>query len=279
MPTLPLVQSPREGQVYNEARRHPTRGTSAKFTFFPPVAHIMNSLQIFLVVLTTATGALFQGVTGLGLNLFASPLLMMIQPRFIPGPIMVGALLLVILMALRDHSGLDLRGVAWMVLGMLPGTALASFLLPVIPVRTLSLLLGILVLLGVALSLSGLHFPRHGWVLWVAGFVSGFGTTLASIGAPPVALVNQELEPRRLRATLSGYFFLSGIAALLGVFHAGRMGSAELSLSAWILPGVVLGFLCSALLINKLNARTTRYTVLALSAGTAIILILQQLLR
>ena len=114
----------------------------------------MNSLQIIFVILTTAAGALFQGVTGLGLNLFASPLLMMIQPRFIPGPIMVGALLLVILMALRDHSGMDLRGLAWMVFGMLPGTALASILLPVIPVKTLSLLLGFLVLLGVALSLS-----------------------------------------------------------------------------------------------------------------------------
>jgi uncharacterized protein len=239
----------------------------------------MNNLQIIFVILTTFAGSLFQGVTGLGLNLFASPLLMMIQPSLIPGPIMVGALLLVILMALRDHSGVDLRGVAWMVFGMLPGTALASLLLPVIPVKTLSLLLGILVLIGVGLSLSGLHFQRYWWVLWIAGFVSGFGTTLASIGAPPVALVNQELEPKKLRATLSGYFLVSGIAALAGVFHAGRMGMAEISLSAWILPGVVLGFLCSALLINKLRASTTRYAVLALSAGSALILILQQLLR
>jgi hypothetical protein len=239
----------------------------------------MNGLQIFFVILTTATGSFFQGVTGLGLNLFASPLLMMIQPRFIPGPIMVGALLLVILMALRDHSGMDLRALAWMVFGMLPGTTLASILLPVIPVKALSLLLGILVLMGVALSLSGLHFQRNWWILWIAGFVSGFGTTLASIGAPPVGLVNQELEPKQLRATLSGYFLMSGIAALVGVFHAGRMGMAEISLSAWILPGVVFGFLCSALFINKLKASTTRYAVLALSAGSAFILILQQLLR
>ncbi len=238
----------------------------------------MNSLQIVLVVLATATGALFQGVAGLGLNLFAAPLLSMIRPAFIPGPMMVGALLLVILITLRDKSGVDLRGVAWMVFGMLPGTVLASLLLPVIPVRTLSLLLGILVLLGVGLSLSGLHFERNWWVLLIAGFVSGFGTTLASIGGPPVALANQDLEPRKLRATLSGYFVLSGIAALAGDFRAGRMGMAELSLSAWILPGVVLGFLFSALLIKRLRADTTRYAVLALSAASALVLILQQLL-
>ncbi len=138
-----MVQSWREGQFHQQARCDPRVGTLDKFTFLHSIIHIMNSLQIILVILTTAAGSLFQGVTGLGLNLFASPLLMMIQPSFIPGPIMVGALLLVILMGLRDHSGVDLRGVAWMVFGMLPGTALASLLLPVIPVKTLSLLLGI----------------------------------------------------------------------------------------------------------------------------------------
>ena len=239
----------------------------------------MDTLQIVFAVLTTAIGAFVQGVTGLGLNLFASPVLMMIHPRFIPGPILVGALLLTVMMVLRDHSGMDLRGLAWMVAGMLPGTALASFLLPLMPVRTLSLLLGILVLLGVGLSLSGLHFPRSGWVLWTAGFVSGISSTLASIGAPPVALVNQELEPKKLRATLSGYFILSGIAALVGAARAGRMGSVEISLSAWILPGVIFGFLCSALFIDKLRADTLRYAVLALSAASACLLILQQLLR
>ena len=191
---------------------------------------------------------------------------------------MVGALVLTVLMTIRDHSAMDLGGLAWMVAGMLPGTILASLLLPVIPVKTLSLFLGIMVLLGVGLSLLGLHYPRYWWVLFVAGFVSGFGSTLASIGGPPVALVNQELEPKKLRATLSGYFVLSGVAALVGAIHAGRMGPMELSLAAWILPGVIFGFLCSALFINKLRGSTSRYAVLALSAGSAVLLLLVQFL-
>jgi hypothetical protein len=239
----------------------------------------MEPFQIVIAVLTTALGSFVQGVTGLGLNLFASPILMMVQPGFIPGPILVGALLLTVLMVLRDHSAMDLRALVWMVAGMLPGTVLASLLLPMLPVRILSLLLGILVLLGVGLSLSGLHISRSGWALWTAGFVSGIGSTLASIGGPPVALVNQDLEPKKLRATLSGYFILSGIAALVGVFHAGRMEPFEISLSVWILPGVIIGFLCSGLFINKLKADALRYAVLALSAVSACLLILQQLLR
>ncbi len=219
-----------------------------------------------------------QGITGLGLNLFASPILMMVQPRLVPGPILAGALLLTALMLLRDRSGIDLRGVGWMAAGMLPGTILSSFLLPLIPHKALALLLGGLVLAGVAISLSGFRFPPYWWVLMLAGFISGSGTVLASIGGPPVALVNQNLEPRKLRGTLSGYFLLSGIVALAGLVPAGRMGSAELRLSIWVLFGVALGFLASSIFIGKMYAILSRYVLLALSAVSAVILILQQMM-
>jgi len=218
---------------------------------------------------------LLQGVTGLGLNLFASPLLIMIEPRLIPGPIMAGALLLTVLMVLRDRIRMNLRGIGWMGMGMLPGTALGSLLLPVIPLKELSLLLAALVLAGVILSLSGLRFPPKWWILFAAGFLSGLGGTLASIGAPPVALVNQEMEPRQLRATLSGYFTLSAMAALAALAPIGRFQAAELRLTVWLLPGVVLGFLISIPLARFLNKNLSRYAVLGLSAISALVLILR----
>lgn len=235
----------------------------------------MDLQSILLVISATAAGALLQGVTGLGLNLFASPLLILIEPRLIPGPILAGALLLTILMVLRDHIRMDLRGIGWMAIGMLPGTVLGSQLLPVIPLKALSLLLAGLVLAGVILSLSGLHFPSKWWILFGAGFLSGLGGTLASIGAPPVALVNQEMEPRQLRATLSGYFTLSAIAALAALMPIGRFQATELKLTAWILPGVVLGFLISIPLARFLNKNLSRYAVLGLSAISALVLILR----
>jgi hypothetical protein len=226
-----------------------------------------------------AVGALLQGISGLGLNLFAAPILIMIQPYLIPGPIMAGALLLNLLMVLRDHTGLDLRGIGWMAAGMLPGTFLASFLLPLIPHRTLALLLGSLVLAGVLASLTGFRFPPKRWVLLLAGFVSGLAGTLASIGGPPVALVNQEMEPKKLRATLSAYFILSGITSLVALVPAGRMGTLEAHLALGLFPGVILGFLCSSLFISRLPRDVTRYILLVLSALSALFLIVQQLLH
>jgi hypothetical protein len=236
------------------------------------------NLQILIALLTIASGSLLQGVVGVGLNMFASPILMMDQPRMVPGPILACAVLLTILMVLRDRTGIDLRGIGWMIAGTLPGTVLASFLLPIIPHKTISFILAGLVLAGVALSLTGLHFPPKRWILFLAGFVSGLGSVLASIGGPPIALVNQDMEPKKLRATLSGYFLLSGIFALVGLIPAGRLGSVEFNLTLWLLPGVVLGFLISAFFIDKLRGSATRYLLLGLSAISALILIGEALL-
>jgi len=238
----------------------------------------MNLLQISVALLTVGFGSLLQGVVGVGLNMFASPILMMDQARFVPGPILACALLLTIMMVLRDRTGIDLRGIGWMTAGMLPGTVLASFLLPIIPHKTIAFILAGLVLAGVALSLTGLHFPPKRWILFLAGFFSGIGSVLASIGGPPVALVNQDMEPKKLRATLSGFFILSAFFALLGLIPDGRLGAVELNLSLLLFPGVVVGFLISTFFIGKLHANATRYLLLALSAISALILIAQQIM-
>ncbi len=100
---------------------------------------------------------------------------------------------------------------------------------------------------------------------------------MASIGGPPVAVVNQDLEPKKLRATLSGFFILSGLTAVITLIPAGRFGMSEVGLSVWLVTGVILGFASSYLFINKLNKKITRFFLLGLSAISAVFLILQQL--
>jgi uncharacterized membrane protein YfcA len=236
----------------------------------------MSIFENLASVLVTAVGALFQGIIGLGLNLFASPFLMMIEPKLVPGPILAAALVLTALMALREHTGIVLRGVGWMAAGMVPGSLLGSLLLPIVPLKILTIILGILVLTGVLISFFGFRFPPHWWVLMLAGFVSGLGGTMVSIGGPPVAVVTQDLEPRILRATLSGYFILTGIVSLLVLIPAGRFGLQEVVLSGWLIVGILIGFLASWFFINRVNKKFTRMALLVLSAISAILLIVQQ---
>src|SRR5450759_4815008 len=88
---------------------------------------------IFVLLIITGASAL-QGTVGYGLNIIAAPLLMLLDPDLVPGPVIVAALLLTILMILRNRDGVDLKSVRWMAFGMLPGTILASLMLPYIPV-------------------------------------------------------------------------------------------------------------------------------------------------
>ena len=230
---------------------------------------------IYIFVVTTICATL-QGAVGYGLNIIAAPLLMLFFPAFIPGPMVLAALLLTILMIWRNRDGIDLRSVKWMVIGCLPGTILASLLLPYVPVRTLSFALAGLVLLGVAISISGLRFPPRRWIMLIAGFVSGVGSTFASIGGPPVALINQDLPGPRLRATLATYFTILSTITLFTLIPAGKLGPAELQLSLILLPGVVLGFLLSKPLAARLDKGYTRTAILGVSALAGIILIIQQ---
>ncbi len=233
---------------------------------------------IFVFVVVTATAAL-QGAAGYGLNVIAAPLLMMVDPGLVPGPMMVAAFFLTALMIWRNRDALELRSVRWMVIGAIPGTALASLLLPYIPVRELSFILAGLVLAGVVLSLTGLRFPPLRSVLLGAGFLSGLAGTLASIGGPPVALVNQELKGAHLRATLASYFIVLSVISVAGMVPAGKFGGTELVKGLLMLPGVVVGFLLSKPFAAYLDRGYTRYVILGVSGLAGILLIGETLLH
>ncbi len=233
---------------------------------------------IFVFIVITATSAL-QGAAGYGLNVIAAPLLMMVDPALVPGPMMLAAFVLTGLMVWRNRDGLELRSVRWMVIGAIPGTALASLILPSIPVRELSFVLAGLVLAGVVLSLTGLRFPPLRRVLFGAGFLSGLAGTLASIGGPPVALVNQELKGAHLRATLASYFIALSVISVIGMIPAGKFGGREVVNGLLMLPGVVVGFLLSGPIAAYLDRGYTRYVILGVSAVAGILLIVETLLH
>ena len=85
----------------------------------------MSPLEIAAAAGIVGAGAILQGAVGFGFAVVAAPLLLLIDARLVPGPLVFAALVLVVLMALRDRRGTDLAGVGWILLGRLPGTAAA----------------------------------------------------------------------------------------------------------------------------------------------------------
>ena len=54
-------------------------------------------------------GATVQATVGFGLGLVAAPVLLLIEPMLVPGPLMASGVILTLLMAYRERQDLDFR--------------------------------------------------------------------------------------------------------------------------------------------------------------------------
>lgn len=224
--------------------------------------------------LIVAVSAALQGSVGFGFALVAAPLLLLIDHRMVPGPVLFASLPLALMMAYRERGSVDMPGLKWSFVGMLPGTVVGAALLASIPDGEISLFSGGLVLLAVGMSLCGLYFRPTPGTLLGAGVLSGIMNVTASIGGPPMALVYQDRPGSRLRGTLSSYFIFSSGLSLLVLMVMGNFGIDKVEMSLLLLPGTLVGFVVSNRTLSLLDRGYTRAAVLTLSALAALAAIL-----
>ena len=224
-----------------------------------------------------AVGSLLQGAVGFGLSLIAAPLVTLIDPTLVPGPLLLAALVLPVLTAQRDRSWIDLRGVRWALVGRVPGSVLGAVMLTGLSPRSMTLAVGLVVLAGVAMTVSGVRLRPSGPTLLVAGVLSGFMGTTAAIGGPPLALVYQHAEGPRLRGTLAGYFVIAAAISIAVLALAGRFGRHDVLAGLALLPGVVLGYLASHRVARWVDRGFTRHAVLLVSTLAALALVVRAL--
>ena len=145
-------------------------------------------LTFALAGLAVAFAACVQASVGFAYALLAAPLLALIQPSLVPGPVIVSSFVLSAL-TWRERASIDRTGVATTLVGRLPGSILAGVAIDWLPAAEFELLFGAVVLCAVMLSLwtSGVRPTRP--ALLTAGFASGLMGTLTSVGGPPIALV------------------------------------------------------------------------------------------
>ena len=77
----------------------------------------------------------------------------------------------------------------------------------------------------------------------------------------------------QLRGTLAAYFIIGTFISLAALAWAGRFGMEEIALSAFLIPGTVVGFLLSRRAAAYLDDGYTRTAVLAVSALAAVTVI------
>jgi uncharacterized membrane protein YfcA len=243
----------------------------------PPLP--VNPAQLSVALALVAIGATIQGSIGIGLAVIAAPILLIVSPEFVPGPMLIAAMLLTLLMAHRErnHTAWDevAVGTGGRIIGMLP----AAYALGRVPAtsHTYDLLFAVLVLLAVLLSVSGWHIPLTLRNVFLSAIGSGFVSTVSAIGGPPMALVYQNEAGPRIRSTLSAIFTIGTVISAAGLWWAGRFGASELLLGVLLLPGVLVGFALSRYTAARLEQAHIRPAVLAISALAAVVIAVRAL--
>lgn len=227
--------------------------------------------------LAVLAGALIQGTGGIGFAMFAAPIVVLVRPDLVPGPMILAGGTVSLLIALREFRNIDYRGAAYAIGGRVPGSIVAGLVIGLLPRATFSIFFAVLILVAVALSLGGWRVRATPASLAVAGFGSGVMGTITSVGAPPMGIVMQNMDAPVLRATVGAFLVVGSVVSLAVLAFAGRFGVRELELGFTLLIPMGIGFALSTYAVGRVNARATRMLVLGVSALSAIVLLAQNL--
>jgi len=239
----------------------------------PDTGLALPALAIAIVAM--GLGSALQASVGMGFALLAAPILALIEPRFVPGPALLAGSALALVTAWRDRADLERRGLALSLAGYVVGTVAGAFALKGLAGPHLMKVFGVLVLVAVAISVCGLRIMPTPRAMLVGGTASGVMGTMASLSGPPIALVFQNAEPARARATLGAFFFVSYLISVTAIAAVGHFGRHELVLAAVLLPGVAIGLWLGRYLAGRVDARRLRVALLAISTLSAVSLLLR----
>ena len=235
-------------------------------------------LQLVLANLAIFAGALLQGLAGYGIGTLSAPLLFLISPMFLPGPLILNAVILTVLILWRSRANLAFRQVRYAIGGDVVGTLLAVATLAVLTPQGFELTFGILILLAVLLSVVGLRPRLNDRNSVIAGGASGYMGTIIAVGGPPIALIYQNEHGPLVRANMSAFFLFASIASAVALFFTGFIGTREWQLFAGILPGTLLGFFASGHLVHRVPFAALRPVILGIAAIAGISAIAKGLL-
>ncbi len=237
------------------------------------------TLTVFLLAFAVLmVGSAVQGVAGFGANLLAAPILVLIDPSLVPGPLIVSAVALNVLIARGSRGDHPWRAMKWANVGQVVGAICGAVVLGLVPTDQLAVFFAVMVLVAVGLGATGFAPRRTPATMGAAGATAGFMGTSVGIGGPAIALVHVGSAGEELRAALSRFFFLGTFVSITALTAVDRFGSTDLVAGILLIPGVLAGYGISRRYTEHFDRRRLRVIVLVLSAISAIAALTRALL-
>lgn len=230
----------------------------------------MSLELIFLINGIVLIGTLIQGIIGYGIGMFCAPLLFMINPEYVPGPMVLISTLLTVIMLFRDKSDLRADQVSWTMFGGGVGVIIAGAILNSVSLKQFQVVFGVIILFAVFISVVG-YTPKINRITnTIAGYLSGFMGTLTAVGGPPVALLYQKVKASELKANLAAFFLFLNVLIISTLLWIEKLSLHSLYLFLIAIPGLIAGFYLSSIASRYINAKQLRSFILIFSALSGI---------
>ena len=237
----------------------------------------MSVLEYLLAALFVAAGAGTQACIGIGMGLIAGPVLVVIEPTAVPGPMLMIAGGINLRNAIADRASLNApalrRQLLAAPLGLVGGMALLSGLSD----RALAIAVSLFVLLAVAVQAFGVRPPEGQRADYAAGAGTAFSSSVAAAPGPVYAVFASHWQPAVLRATLATYMLIVGTVIISALAVMGDFGLKQLWLALTLMPAVALGLPFGRWLRPRLAGPRFRMIVLGVAATSATVVLIRQL--
>jgi len=232
--------------------------------------------SLFIVALfAVVAGSALQSMSGFGLAVIASPILVIINPNFLPAPILALGCILSLLNCIRYRQQLHFSNIKLALVARIPGSILGILLLALLPPIFFAVGFSLLIMLSVLLTYRRIDIHHCERNLVIAGFFSGLMGTTTSVGGPPIALVYQNSNLSTLRAELGLFFLIGTLVSLAMLFVSGNINYAQVELTLPLVPALFVGFFLSFYLDKYLGQRYLKPLIATISLTSCGIILLK----
>lgn len=217
--------------------------------------------------------AFTQGVSGFGFGLVAMPLLLLFFEARMAVPLcMLNGLVITLFLSLRLRENIDWQKIRPLFLGCLPGIIIGALFLRRADNVLIQILLGVLLIAYASFALFLSPRPRRmglGWPL-LAGFGTGVIGSAFSAGGPPVIIYTTLTgwAKDEIKATLSVFFFITGIGMAAAHYFAGLTNMAVLVQFRFsvifVAAGMIAGSVCYGRISRVVYVRVILWMLLGM---------------
>jgi len=235
----------------------------------------LSLTTIAIAIGIMALGCAFQAALGVGLALLVVPVLALVDPGFIPGPMLLAGSVLAAMTAYGERDAIDRRMLGTSLVGLAGGTLIGAIVLHYASGPGIQRLFGGAVLAAVIVSLMGVSVAASARSLIVGGGAAGVMGTMVGIHGPAISLVFQNEEPKVARAMLSAFFTVAYLGSVAALALFGLFGPPEVGRTIVLLPGVAIGLVLAPIARRFIDRGRLRIAILCIAAISGVLLILK----